>query len=455
MTQLLHRESRFSEDRFKSNGPHELGFPELWINLTFRLRQLWDKRRSLTRALCAGFALGVLVAFLLPTEYESTAQLMPPDSQSSTGLAMVAALTGGGGGLGSVAGDLLGLKSSADQFVAILHSRTAEDDLIQRFDLKTVYRKWLQDNARKKLADNTRISVDRKSGIISITVVDHDPHRAAFLAQGYVDELDHLVATLSTSAARRERLFLEERLKSVKQDLDEAAHDFSQFASKNSAIDITEQGKAMVESAAALQGQLIAAQSELKGLEQIYSPNNVRIRSVQARIAELQQQLQKLGGNVASPGNENNLYPSIRELPILGVTYSDLYRRTKIQEAVYESLTKEYELAKVQEAKEIPSVKVLDAADVPERKSFPPRTLITLSCAFFGFLSGAVWVFARARWEGLHPDDPGKVLLAEILHSVNAKMPWSPPNGSRFQAATHQVWRQIVRPPIFPDKTTK
>src|SRR5262249_51765864 len=145
-----------------------------------------------------------------------------------------------------------------------------------------------------------------------------------------------------------------------------------QFASKNGAIDIKEQGRAMVEAAATLEGQLIAAKSELEGLKQIYADNNVRVRSTQARIAELQSQLNKVGGkgendsSTISNGSDR-LYPSLRRLPILGVTFADLYRRTKVQEAVYEALTQQYELAKVQEVKETPSVKILDEARVPEK----------------------------------------------------------------------------------------
>jgi len=69
----------------------------------------------------------------------------------------------------------------------------------------------------------------------------------------------------------------------VNQDLEAAEKEFSQFASQNSAIDIKEQGKAMVEAAATLQGHLIAAESEYEGLKQIYSDNNVRVRSARAR----------------------------------------------------------------------------------------------------------------------------------------------------------------------------
>src|SRR5437588_6940153 len=135
----------------------------------------------------------------------------------------------------------------------------------------------------------------------------------------------------------------------------------------------------MVEAAATLQGQLIAAESELEGLRQIYSDNNVRVRSVRARIAELKYQLEKIGGKgEGSDQQQASLYPSIRRLPLLGVTYADLYRRTRVQEAVFESLTKEYELAKVQEVKEIPTVKVLDSPNIPDKKSFPTRRLIML-----------------------------------------------------------------------------
>jgi uncharacterized protein involved in exopolysaccharide biosynthesis len=416
-----------------------------------RLLQLWNERRLLARCIAAGLLFGIILAIALPTRYEASVQLMPPDNQGGSGLAMMAALAGNG--LGAMAGDLLGIKSSADQFVAILHSRTAASDLVQKFDLKKGYGERFEEDARAKLAENTRISLDRKSGMVSITVTDRDPRRAAALAQGYIEELDHLVASLSTSSAHRERLFLEDRLKAVKQDLDQAAQSFSQFASRNSAIDITEQAKAMVQSAAVLQGELIAAESEVSGLEQIYSANNVRVRSVQARISELREQLQKLSGTTdvdAAKDEGKQLYPSLRQLPILGVTYSDLYRRTKIQEAVFETLTKEYELAKVQEAKEIPSVKVLDAAEIPRRKSFPPRTLITLLCGFFACAFGGVFILVRESWRRLASDSPTRLLAGAVSDTLQAKMRWTPPNGSRVHAVTHQMWRLFARKPDVP-----
>jgi uncharacterized protein involved in exopolysaccharide biosynthesis len=403
-----------------------------------RFRLLWNHRRLLSRIAVYALLASTLAAFLIPSRYESTARLMPPNNQSASGLATaVATLSGGVAGLGGIASDFLGLKSTSDVFVGILSSRTVQDKLIQQFDLKKLYRDRRMEDARKDLADHTAISIDRKSQIITITVTDHDPKRAAAMGQAYVEELNRLVSELSTSSARRERIFLEERLQAVSKDLESAEKEFSQFSSKNTAIDIKEQGKAMVEAAATLQGQLIAAESELEGIRQIYTDNNVRVRAVRARINELKRQLEKVGGKgedaSADSGQQQNssaqqqdsLYPSIRKLPLLGVTYADLYRRTRVQEAVFESLTKEYELAKVQEVKEIPVVKVLDSPNIPDKKSFPPRTLIALLGTALAVSLAASWIFGKARWEETEASDPRKVLAQEVFTTVRARIPFA------------------------------
>ena len=414
-----------------------------------QLRLLWNQRRFLFRVAAYGLMSATLIAFLLPKHYESTTRLMPPDNEAGMGVSMLASLAAkSGSGLGAVASDLLGVKSSGALFVGILQSRTVQDRLITRFDLHKVYgaRRW--DDARKQLSQSTDISEDRKTGIITITVTDHTPQRAAAMAQAYVEELNRLVAELTTSAAHRERVFLEERLQTVKQDLESAEKDFGQFASENTAIDIKEQGRAMVETAATMQGQLIAARSELEGLRQVYTENNVRIRAVRARIGELERQLDKLGGAADSPTagdppGRASFYPSIRKLPLLGVPYADLFRRTKVQEAVFETLTQEYELAKVEEAKEIPSIKVLDPANIPERKSFPPRLVIMLLGTMLAMCFGAVWVFGAALWENTDEQDPRKVLALEIYQAAKAHLPRGFQNRFGVRAAGMRVWSRL------------
>src|SRR5262249_6704746 len=212
-------------------------------------------------------------------------QLMPPDPQSASGMAMMAAMATKAGGLGAVAGDLLGLKSSGAMFIGVLRSQTAQERLIEQFDLKKVYGKKLVIDARSKRDENTTISEDGKSGIITISVTDHSPERAAAMASAYVDQLNVLVAGLSTTAAHRERVFLEDRLNVAKQDLDQATSELAQFSSKNHTLDIQQEGKALLDAAGSIAGQMIAAQSQLEGLRQIYTDNSPRVRALNARVA--------------------------------------------------------------------------------------------------------------------------------------------------------------------------
>ena len=377
--------------------------------------QLLASRWLLFRAMVLGLAVFTTLAYLLPAQYDSVVRLMPPDQQNNSRALMAAMVSRAADGIGVDAGELLGTKSSGALFIGMLRSRTIEDETIAKFDLRRLYwvRRW--DSARKKLEQYTSISEDKKSGIITIRVRDRSRERAQQIAQTYVDELNAHVNSLSISSARREREFLQQRLDVVKGDLNRAAEDFSQFASTNTAIDIPQQGKTMLEAAAAIQGQMIAAESELRGLEQMYGAENVRVRAVNARIAELEAQLHKIDGDTASSAS---LYPSIRKLPLLGVTYADLYRRTKIEEAVFEYLTRQYELAKVEEAKEIPTVRVLDAPSYAERVAFPPRALMLLVGPILGLAAGIAWIFVCAEWAALEENDPRRRFArraAEVL----------------------------------------
>ena len=382
------------------------------------LRSLWEQRAFLARIFVLGVVISAAVAFLIPKKYESAARLMPPSSGEGAA-AVLGALAGRSGSLMPLAESVLGVKTTGELFVGILQSETVQDDVIRKMDLQKVYGARYIEDARKDLAKRTEISEDRKSGIITIVVTDRSPERAAAIAREYVARLDWVVNNLTTSSAHRERIFLEGRLREVNRDLQTAEEQFSHFASQKGAIDIPAQGKAMFQAAAELQGELIAAESELRGLRAIYADNNIRVRSVEARIGELRRQLEKMGGvGITENSTAEELYPSIRRLPLLGVDYADLLRRVKVQEAVFETLTREYELAKVQEAKEIPTVKVLDEPLVAQKKSFPPRLLIIGLGAFVSLFLGIVYIRVHSNWDALDPSDPRKAFAKEVLNTT-------------------------------------
>ena len=327
-----------------------------------RLALLWRERRFLWGVAWKTLIAAIVVAFLLPVHYEAVTKIVPGENQGGSmglpgRLAGGVSSSGGGLGLGLDPASLLGLKTPGALYVEIMKSRTVQDRLIDRFNLRRHY--WMTGRwrpasyyvTRKKLKSFTDFEEDKKSGVITLTYTDYDKQTAAQIANAYVEELNRLAADLNTSDAHRERLFLEDRLKSAKQDLDQASLALSRFSSKNTVMDPQNQGRSMMDAAARIQGELIAGESELRGLREIYSDENVKVRTLKARIGELQAQLKKLMGGSGTGGAEeaapgSTLYPSMRTLPLLGYQYADLYRQAKIQETVYEFLTQQYEMAK-------------------------------------------------------------------------------------------------------------
>src|ERR1700704_64097 len=203
-----------------------------WISWVDALYQLWLLRGRIARWVVLGFVLSLVAAWRYP-KYESTTQIMPPDSGGGAGLASLIPALSKAPGLLGMAGDLMGVKSTGALFVKVLQSRTVEDHMIERFDLKRRYHADYWEDARKKLASRTAISEDKRSGVIGISVEDHDPVLATAMANAYAEELGSVMAKVATSAARRERIFVEQRLADENKNLQEAEQQFSQFASNN------------------------------------------------------------------------------------------------------------------------------------------------------------------------------------------------------------------------------
>jgi capsule polysaccharide export protein KpsE/RkpR len=411
---------------------------------TEKLALLWRARRFIWGVLWKTFVAAVVVAVVLPVHFDSVTKIVPGETDSGALMGKIArGASATGMDLGLDTASLLGIKTPGAFYVEILKSRTVQDRLIENFDMRhhysmlgrfrysllgsllpdglsAKYGKWLRAPAyaaRKKLKSFTDIDEDKKSGVITVTVTDYDRETAARIANAYVEELNRLAAELNTSDAHRERMFLEERLKSAKQDLDQASLALGQFSSKNSVMNPESQGRTMMDSAARVQGELIVAETDLRGLRELYSDDHIKVKTAKARIVELQGQLKKLMGSSAGASGSGP-YPSMRALPLLESQYTDLYRQAKIQESVYEFLTRQLETAKIQEAKELPTVRQMDRAVQEEKKSGPSRILIvglSLVCAL-GL--ACCWVLGRSAWEQLPAGHPKRLLAEEISSDV-------------------------------------
>jgi uncharacterized protein involved in exopolysaccharide biosynthesis len=358
--------------------------------------RLWRARGFIVTAVLIGAVCSVILAFILPKQYQSSARLMPPSQGGSQAASLLAVMAPGP--IADIGSSALGLKSSSAIYVQMLHSRTVQDHLIDQFDLRRVYGTKNYPDARLKLDASTETAVDRKSDVVTIMVTAKSPQLAAELAKGYCDELNTLMVQLDTSGAHRERVFLESRLAGIQDDLQNKSTQLAEYSSNNAVMMGEAQNKAVFDTAELLRGQAIAAKAELLAMEQDYTPDNERVRVAKAKVDELDRQLAKMRGGSGSLETSADGFPTIRALPLLGVKYTSLFRDLALQEAVYEALTKQYELARVDEARDVPTVRVLDEAEVPVRHSSPRRSLVLLMGTFLSFLFSCAFVLGQDWW---------------------------------------------------------
>jgi len=326
--------------------------------------------------LAAGLA-ALGIGFLIAPTYTATARILPPQQQQSTSAAFAAQL----GALAGLAGGIAGIKSPADLYVALLKSRTVLDAMIERFKLKELYEAKFNEDARRALEGAMKASAGAKDGMITIEVDDHDPKRAADMANAFVEELRKLTNTIAVTEAAQRRLFFEAQLKQSKDNLTK-----SEIVLRGSAVSeatLKTVPQSTLEVIARLRAQITAQEIKLASMRTYMTDSN----------ADLRVALQELGAlrNELSKAEQSNTTKAAGE----GAEYIARYRDFKYHETLFELMAKQYELARLDEAREGTVIQVVDAAQPPERKSKPKKALIAMLTTLAVFFMMVLAVFIR------------------------------------------------------------
>ena len=372
------------------------------INLLELLQVIVKRKAFILKVCAAAVVLSICYSLTLKNIYTATAKLLPPQKESSGGLS---ALLSQAGGLAGLAGG--GLGGSSDLYMGILKSRSVADAVIKRLDLQTEFKTTNLDDTRRAVGSAVKFQAG-KDGIISISADSKDPKKAALLANTFVDELSRRSVQLNLSKAGAERMFLEKRLEMVKQDLKNAENDMKTFQEKYKTIKADSQATVAIEGIANLQAQIVSKEVQLATLRNSMTDENSEIKALQAGIARLRNQFNSMTGR----GGADNIIPSTGNVPGLGVEYVRKLRELKIQETIFEQLSKQYEVAKINEAKDSSSLQVLDEAVTPLRKSKPKRSTIVILSAVTAFFVTIFIVFIQEYVSKMSPQD------AEIVQNI-------------------------------------
>jgi uncharacterized protein involved in exopolysaccharide biosynthesis len=382
---------------------------------------LLERKRFIVRFVVSAALLSTVVAFLLPVRYEAKIMLLPPQQNSSIASSLMGQLGGMGalGSLASLAGGGLNLKNPADMYVSLLTSRTIEDAMIQRFDLKKEYHEKRMSDARKEFERRTTVVAGAKDGLIRITIEDRDQKRVADLANGWVDEFRKLSATLAITEAARRRLFFEQQVQQAKDKLTEAEEAMTRTEQSTGVLQIDSQAKALIESAALLRAQVVAKQVQIESMRSFATDDNPNLILAKQELASLQSQLDRVAGSQPDTGSDINL--SKGRVTQSGMEYVRRYRDLRYQETVFELLAKEFEVAKLDEAREGSIIQVVDAAVPPDKRSSPHRLLIVIASTVLAFFLAVFWVWLRKRWDAVFEHPENRMRLETIRRFWRAK----------------------------------
>ena len=108
------------------------------------------------------------------------------------------------------------------------------------------------------------------------------------------------------------------------------------------------------------------------------------------------------------------------KIPTASLEYIRKMRDVKYHETLFEILSRQYEIAKVDEAKAGEIIQVVDSAQVPDRKSWPPRALLTIVAGIFGMIFATLWLVMRAVLQNVEKNPERAVLL----HELRAALRW-------------------------------
>ncbi|MEE2728157.1 MAG: Wzz/FepE/Etk N-terminal domain-containing protein [Candidatus Latescibacterota bacterium] len=351
------------------------------------------------------------LSFLIPKEYEATAQLLPPKEQKQ------------GFGFSDLLSALpiptlrLGEKGTpADIFIATLKSMHTRRSMVHTFSLKERYGVETMTDAVETLAEKTVIDKSEE-GTIVISVLDRDPQMAAQMANHYTVILDSTNKSIGQISARERMGFIQVLRIEGEARLDSVMGNLQEFQSEHNAISIEDQARAVIGAAAAMQTDAMELEIMRQGMiASGLDESHDRVKKLEREILLRQDAMTFLrdGLNTDSRGMmrgpqalemEENLFLPLRDIPKVAQDYAILEKDVLVQKALMQLLLQQEAESLIESRNNTATVQVLDPAIPPEIKARPQRVLIVFVAgvlslfASISYTLGAVYVRnLRQRW---------------------------------------------------------
>jgi tyrosine-protein kinase Etk/Wzc len=383
--------------------------PKEEMNLLYNLVIILKHKKMVICVTLAFAVVAAIISLITTPTYRAETKILPPQV-SSSGIAAQIASQVGAGAVSGIISSSLGASSKNDQYVAMLKSNTMYDYIINKFGLMELYKAKFRVIARKKLSNSISVK-NGKDLIITVSADDNDPKRAADIANAFIEKLKDMTQIFAVTEASKKRLFYEQELSKVKEDLFNSEEVLKGLQEKTGALDISEQAKAIIESIAALRAQIAAKEVEFKVMKTYTEPKNPDLQKAQDALTGMKGELQKL--EAKSEENPDPLVSAGR-IPQVGTEYVRKLRELKYQETLFELIAKQYEIARVDEARDATIIQVLDKAEPPEMRIKPRKKNMVAVAMFTGFFLSIFSAFFMEYVAKISGDTENKKMIELI-----------------------------------------
>lgn len=353
-------------------------------------------RRLLIGVTFGAAVLAAGISLLIPNSYIAASRLLIPDGAGGSGL------LGMLDDLPAAAKSLIGGRSGDfTRYLAILESRSVQQNVVEQFDLVEVYdvgkKKYPHEAALRELQDNVEFVVDKELDFLSIEVRDRDPQRAAAISNFFVSELNRLNGSLTSQTAGSLRRYVEQRYNESMTGLDRVQDQLQSFQERYGVYNLEAQMEGFFTQLVEMRVELLRLEASYETALRQFGPENSQVAALRDAVQSASRQYQN-----ALIGQEQLMPVPSTQVPAMAREYIELERERLIQTRILEVLAPFLEQARMDELREVEAVQVVDPAVPPVRKSFPKRTLIVIATALSAFLVTVVFVLALEWWRRNH-----------------------------------------------------
>ncbi len=358
------------------------------IDLRSTGRTLWERRRMIGAIALLGTALSVAIAMVQPNVYTADATVMPIDISFER---LSPEMAGGGGMAALLSRAGIGRDGTvSDKLVALLKSRSVTEAVLTKHrllpavvgEVKAGHEQSALGAAFTVLDKTVQAKPDPLSGLIHISANHQSAEVSAALANAYIEELALFLNDNSLTSTRRKREFLEEKVRTVSKDVERLQAQLVSFQEEKNLIALDTQTQSMVQSFMTLKSQLLTKQMEVALQAKSVSANDIQLLGLRQEVEQLKDSLKAMESGAAG-----GMF-ALKDLPKMGAQLTQLQRELASKQKVFELLSEQLELSKIEEAKEALSFQVIDRAIAPDKPSGPKRPFLMVAGAVISLLLG-------------------------------------------------------------------